>query len=55
MPVQRDQVSFTVSDPRNPNNHPVYIVDQDLGNCILSIDDDIVLGIDESCTEEHTY
>jgi ribonuclease HI len=47
-------LAFTVSDPRNPNNHPVYIADQDLGNCILSIDDDIVLGIDESSTEEKT-
>jgi hypothetical protein len=37
-----------MSNPQNPNNFPVYIVDQDLGNCILSFDD----GID-SCTEEN--
>jgi hypothetical protein len=48
------RLAFMVSDPHNPNNHPVYIADQDLGNCILSIDDDIDLGIDESCTEEKT-
>ena len=48
------RLAFTVSDPRNPNNHPLYIADQDLGNCILSIDDDIVLCIDERCTEEKT-
>jgi hypothetical protein len=48
------RLAFTVSDPHNPNNYPVYIVDQDLGNCILSIDDDIDVCIDESCTEEKT-
>jgi hypothetical protein len=42
------------SDPHNPNNYPVYIVDQDLGNCMLSIDDDIDVRIDESCTKEQT-
>jgi hypothetical protein len=36
-----------VSDPQNPNNYPVYVVDQDLGNYILSIDDDF-----EECIEE---
>ena len=40
------RLAYTMSDPQNPNNFPVYIVDQDLGNCILSFDD----GID-SCTE----
>jgi hypothetical protein len=34
------RLAFTVGDPHNPNNHPVYIANQDLGNCILSIDDD---------------
>jgi hypothetical protein len=42
------RLAYTVSDPQNPNNFPVYIADQDLGNCILSFDD----GID-SCTEEN--
>jgi hypothetical protein len=36
-----------VNDPQNPNNYPFYVVDQDLGNCILSIDDDF-----EECTKE---
>ena len=43
------RLACTMSDPHNPNNFPVYIADQDLGNCILSFGD----GID-SCTEE-TY
>jgi hypothetical protein len=38
---------YTVNYPQNPNNYPVYVVDQDLGNCILSIDDDF-----EECIEE---
>ena len=38
---------YIVSDPQNPNNYPVYVVDQYLGNCILSIDDDF-----EECTKE---
>jgi ribonuclease HI len=46
------RLAFMVSDPLNPNNYPVYIVDQDLGNCILSIDDDIDVCIEESCTEK---
>ena len=41
------RLAFTVSDPHNQNNYPVYIADQDLGNCILSIDDDF-----EECIEE---
>jgi hypothetical protein len=45
------RLAFTVSDPHNQNNYPIYIADQDLGNCILSIDDDIDMCIEESCTE----
>jgi hypothetical protein len=45
------RLEFTVCDPHNPNNHPVYIADQDLGNCILSIDDDFEVDIDENCIE----
>jgi ribonuclease HI len=41
------RLAYTVSDPQNPNNYPVYIVDQDLGNCILSFDDS-----ENNCTEE---
>jgi hypothetical protein len=39
-------LAYTVSDPQNPNNYPVYVVDQDLGNCILSFDD-----VFETCIE----
>jgi hypothetical protein len=41
------RLAYTVSDPQNPNNYLVYVADQDLGNCILSIDDDF-----EECIEE---
>ena len=42
------RLAYTVSDPQNMNNSPIYIVDQDLGNCILSFDG----GLD-GCTEEN--
>jgi hypothetical protein len=35
------RLAYTVSDPQNPNNYPVYIVYQDLENCIMSFDDDV--------------
>ena len=41
------RLTYTVSDPQNPNNYPVYVADQVLGNCILSIDDDF-----EECIKE---
>ena len=37
---RENRLAYIVSDPQNPNNYPVYVVNQDLGNCILSIDDD---------------
>jgi hypothetical protein len=46
------RLAYTVSDPHNPNNYPVYVEDKDLGNCILSIDDGFDECIEESCTEE---
>jgi len=45
------RLAFMVSDSHNQNNYPIYIVDQDLGNCILSIDDDINMCIEENCIE----
>jgi hypothetical protein len=42
------RLAYIVSDPQNPNNFPIYIVNQDLGNCILSFDD----GLD-GCPEEN--
>jgi hypothetical protein len=41
------RLAYTVSDPQNPNNYPIYVTDQDLGNCLLSIDDNF-----EKCIEE---
>jgi hypothetical protein len=41
-------LAYTVSDPQNPNNYPVYVADQDLGNCILSFDDGV-----NSCIEDN--
>jgi hypothetical protein len=42
------RLAYTVRDPQNPNNYPVYIADQDLGNCIMSFDDDV-----NHCAEEN--
>jgi ribonuclease HI len=47
------RLAYTVSDPQNPNNFPVYIVDQDLGNCILSFDDDVNSYAEENCLENN--
>jgi ribonuclease HI len=41
------RLAYTVSEPKNPNNYPVYVSDQELGNFILSIDDYF-----EECIEE---
>jgi ribonuclease HI len=41
------RLAYIMSDHQNPNNYPVYVTDQDLGNCILTIDDDF-----EECIEE---
>ena len=41
-------LAYTVRDPQNLNNFPIYIVDQYLGNCILSFDN----GLD-GCIEEN--
>jgi hypothetical protein len=46
------RLAYIVGDPHNPNNYPVYVVDRDLGNCILSIDDDIDECIEKRCTEK---
>jgi ribonuclease HI len=51
---QETRMAFTVNDPENPTNHPVYIADQDLGNCILSLDDDFEIDVDSNDIEEKT-
>jgi hypothetical protein len=43
---------YQQSHPLNPNNYPVYITDQDLENCILSIDDDLEECTEKECTEK---
>jgi hypothetical protein len=40
------RLAYTVSDPHKPSDYPVYVANQDLGNCILSIDDDV-----DECTK----
>jgi ribonuclease HI len=35
------KLAYTVSDPKNPNNYHVYVVDQDLGSCILSVNSEL--------------
>jgi hypothetical protein len=45
-------LAYTVSDPQNPNNYPVYVTDQDLGNCLLSFDDSENNCIEESYIDE---
>jgi hypothetical protein len=41
------RLAYTLSDPQNPNNYPIYVANQDIINCILFIDDDF-----EECIEE---
>jgi ribonuclease HI len=41
------RLAYTISDPQNPNNYPVYIINQDLGNCILAFD-----NTEDNCVEE---
>jgi hypothetical protein len=41
------KLAYTISDPQNPNNYRFYVIDQDLGNCILSLDDDF-----DDCIEQ---
>jgi hypothetical protein len=32
--------SYVVSDQNNSVNHPIYVVDEDLGCCILSVNEE---------------
>jgi hypothetical protein len=49
------RLAYTISDRQNPNNYPIYVVDQDLGNCILSIDDDFEEGIEEKNKKNRNF
>jgi hypothetical protein len=37
---QETKFSYVVSDQNNPVNHPIYVVDEDLGCCILSVNEE---------------
>ena len=39
---RESQLSFIISDEKNPANHPVYSVDTGMGSCILQIDDSLL-------------
>ena len=39
---RESQLSFIISDEKNPANHPVYSVDTGMGSCILEIDDSLL-------------
>jgi hypothetical protein len=40
-------LAYIVSYPENLNSYPIYIADQDLGNCILSFN-----NTEDNCTKE---
>jgi hypothetical protein len=46
------RLAYTVSDPHNPNNYPIYFTNKDLGNFILSNDDGFNECTEENCIEE---
>ena len=35
------QLAYLISDHENTTNHLIYVVEQDLGSCILHINDDV--------------
>ena len=46
------RLAYIVSDLQNMNSYPMYVADQDLGNCILSLDGDLDECIEENCIEK---
>ena len=36
------QLSYWVSDNQNPMNHPIYAIQEDMGSCMLHLDDDTI-------------
>ena len=34
------QFAYIVTDDKNPTNHPLYVVEKDLGTCMLHFSDD---------------
>lgn len=37
---QETKFAYVVSDQSNPVNHPIYVVDEDLGCCIMSVNEE---------------
>ena len=33
-------MAYLVSDSRHPNNHPIYSIDENLGSCMLQLNDE---------------
>lgn len=52
---RESQLSFIISDEKNPTNHPVYSVDTGMGSCILQIDDSLPksLPLKKTCCSAH--
>ena len=34
-------MAYLVSDGKNPNNHPIYSIEENLGSCMLQLSDDV--------------
>ena len=34
------QLAYLVSDNQHPTNHPIYVVQEDMGSCMLHLNDD---------------
>jgi hypothetical protein len=37
---REEKFVYVFSDPKNPMNHPIYVVDEDLGCCILYVNEE---------------
>ena len=35
------QMTYLVSDSKHPNNHPIYLIDENLGSCMLELSDEV--------------
>jgi hypothetical protein len=47
------RLAYKVRDPQNPNNYPIYVADQDIGNCILSFDHGVNSYTDDNYIDEN--
>ena len=39
------QLAYLVSDSNNPANHPIYVVEEDLGSCMLRLRNEKTYGV----------